>query len=99
MGDSVVSNSVFHRRLCHFRGRVQGIGFRYTVQNLAMQYNVHGYVKNLPDGRVELVIEGPDSEMQGLIDDVHRKMNPYIAAVEQAEAPATGEFVHFIVRH
>lgn len=85
--------------MCHFRGRVQGVGFRYTVKNLAMQYDVYGYVKNLPDGSVELVVEGPDSEMQGLIEDVHRKMNPYIAKIDQTEAPATGEFDYFHIRH
>jgi acylphosphatase len=85
--------------MCHFRGRVQGVGFRYTVKNLAMQYNVYGYVKNLPDGSVELVVEGPDSEMHALIEDVNRKMNPYIAKVDQIEAPATGEFDYFAIKH
>jgi acylphosphatase len=78
---------------------VQGVGFRYTVKNLAMQYDVHGYVKNMPDGSVELVVEGPDSEMQGLIEELNRKMNPYIAKVEQVEAPATGEFNYFAIKH
>jgi acylphosphatase len=85
--------------MCHFRGRVQGVGFRYTVKNLAMQYNVYGYVKNLPDGSVELVVEGPDSEMRSLIEDVHRRMNPYIADVDETETPATGEFDYFAIRH
>lgn len=99
MGKPSLGSSSAHRRLCRFRGRVQGIGFRYTVKNLAMQYDVLGYVKNLPDGSVELVMEGPDSEMQGLIEDVNRKMNPFIAAVDQAEVPATGEFDYFAIRH
>lgn len=99
MDQSTCGSSASHRRLCHFRGRVQGIGFRYTVKNLAIQYNVQGYVKNLPDGRVELVMEGPDSEMQALIDEVNRKMNPYIAAIDLAEVPATGEFAYFAIRH
>jgi acylphosphatase len=99
MGRSSVGSSASHRRLCHYKGRVQGIGFRYTVKNLAMQYDVYGYVKNLPDGTVELVLEGPDSEMQGLLDDVNRKMNGFIAAIELAEVPATGEFNYFAIRH
>ncbi|MDB5171893.1 MAG: Acylphosphatase, partial [Phycisphaerales bacterium] len=35
------------RRIYHFDGRVQGVGFRYTTQNIAIRYNVHGYVRNL----------------------------------------------------
>ena len=78
---------------------MQGVGFRYTVQNLAMQYNVLGYVRNLPDGRVELVMEGPDEEMEGLLVDVNRKMNCYIKGLNQMVADATGEFDQFAIRH
>jgi len=88
-----------HRRICHYSGRVQGVGFRYTVQNLAMCYNVGGYVRNLPDGRVELILEGPDEEMEQLLQDVDRKMGGYINAVIQKTDPATGEFHHFAIRH
>jgi acylphosphatase len=88
-----------HRRECRFSGRVQGVGFRYTVQNLAMQYNVLGYVRNLPDGRVEIVMEGPDDEMDGLLEDVNRKMNCYIKGLDQTIASATGEFEQFAIRH
>ena len=87
------------RQTCYFSGRVQGVGFRYTVQNLALQYNVHGYVRNMADGRVELVMEGPDGEMTSLVDDVNQKMNGYIKRVDKSTAPATGEFKQFYVRH
>jgi acylphosphatase len=88
-----------HRRHCHYSGRVQGVGFRYTVQNLAMQYNVGGYIKNLPDGRVELILEGPDEEMELLLNDVGRKMGGYIHNVDQKVHQATGEFHQFAIRH
>ena len=87
------------RQMCYFSGRVQGVGFRYTVQNLALQYNVRGYVKNLADGRVELVMEGPDGEMNHLVDDISQKMNGYIKSVDKSTAPATGEFKQFYVKH
>ena len=87
------------RQTCYFSGRVQGVGFRYTVQNLALQYNVHGYVRNMGDGRVELVMEGPDGEINSLVDDVNQKMNGYIKRVDKTTAPATGEFKRFYVKH
>jgi acylphosphatase len=88
-----------HRRQCLYSGRVQGVGFRYTVINLAMQYNVQGYVRNLPDGRVELLMEGPDEEMDSLVEEVNRKMSCYIKAIDQTVAGATGEFDQFAIRH
>ena len=87
------------RQTCYFSGRVQGVGFRYTVQNLALQYNVRGYVRNMADGRVELVMEGPESEMGGLINDINQKMNGYIKKVQTDTSPATGEFRQFYIRH
>jgi acylphosphatase len=87
------------RHTCYFSGRVQGVGFRYTVQNLALQYNVLGYVRNLADGRVELVMEGPDGEISGLVDDINQKMNGYIKKVDKTTAQATGEFNQFYIRH
>ena len=88
-----------HRRTCYFTGRVQGVGFRYTVKNVALQYKVHGFVKNLPDGRVELVMEGPDPDMDRLVDDVSQRMNGFIKKVDSVEDPATGEFQQFFIRH
>ena len=87
------------RRVYHFGGRVQGVGFRYTTQNIAMRYNVHGYVRNLNDGRVELVMEGDDREMDSVVDSLQQKMNGYIRQVEAQVIPATGEFDDFMIRH
>jgi acylphosphatase len=87
------------RQACYFSGRVQGVGFRYTVQNLALQYNVRGYVRNMADGRVELVMEGPEGEIDHLVDDISHKMNGYIKRVDKSTAPATGEFKQFCIKH
>ena len=88
-----------HRRTYHFSGRVQGVGFRYTVQNIALQYNVRGYVRNLTDGRVELVLEGPDHEMDSIAESVRQKMNCYISDMKSDSGPATGEFEQFCIKH
>ena len=87
------------RRIYHFDGRVQGVGFRYTTQNIAMRYNVHGYVRNLNDGRVELVLEGDGREMDQVVEVLRHKMNGYIRRVESHIIPATGEFESFAIRH
>ena len=48
----------------HYSGHVQGVGFRYTVKQLARGFDVAGRVTNLPDGRVELVAEGEKDELE-----------------------------------
>ena len=87
------------RRTVHFGGRVQGVGFRYTTRNIALGYDVQGYVRNLPDGRVELVMEGPEPQMDQVVCEIRRRMNGYIRSLESQVAPATGEFEHFSIRH
>ena len=48
----------------YYSGRVQGVGFRYTVKTVAMGFEVSGTVRNLPDGRVELAAEGAREELE-----------------------------------
>jgi acylphosphatase len=75
------------------------VGFRYTAQNVALQYNVSGYVRNLADGRVELVVEGPAEEMERFVEALGQRMNGYIQGTERKVGPATGEFRRFSIRH
>ena len=49
-------------------GRVQGVFFRDTCRRLAQESGVAGWVRNLPDGRVEAVFEGPDEEVRRLVE-------------------------------
>jgi len=87
------------RRTYHFSGHVQGVGFRYTAQNVALSHNVQGYVRNLPDGRVELVMEGDEQEMDDVFKSVRQKMSGYVHRIDSQAAPATGEFERFYIRH
>lgn len=80
-------------------GRVQGVNFRAATQRHAQSLNVHGYIRNLPDGRVEAVFEGDEASVQQAIDWCHS--GPPVADVDHVEvdwqAP-TGEFNGFSVR-
>ena len=57
-------------RQVFYEGRVQGVGFRFTVKSLARGFDVIGWVKNLEDGRVELQIKGEREEVEGLIEAI-----------------------------
>lgn len=86
------------RTIALFTGRVQGVGFRYTCRNIALQYNVGGYVRNLPDGRVELVIEGPHEQTDELVEAVRQRMGGFVKNVDLHTEAATGEFQQFGIR-
>jgi acylphosphatase len=53
-----------------YEGRVQGVGFRYTVKDLARGYDVCGWVKNLPDGSVELHAMGEEGELAAFLREI-----------------------------
>ena len=86
------------RRTSHFSGHVQGVGFRYTVRDLARAFDVRGYVRNLPDGRVELVAEGDQVEIARLMERIGEKMHGFIKNRSDFDSAATREFEDFSVR-
>jgi acylphosphatase len=53
-----------------YEGRVQGVGFRYTARRIASGYEVCGWVRNLPDGRVELQVSGPPDEVKAFLEEI-----------------------------
>lgn len=53
-----------------FEGRVQGVGFRYTAKDLAKGFEVCGWVRNLPDGSVEMQVMGEDREVMDFIHEL-----------------------------
>lgn len=80
------------RKTVHYTGHVQGVGFRYTTTTIAGKHNVAGYVQNLPDGRVRLVAEGQEKEVDTLLEDVQSAMSRYIDDRDIESGEATGEF-------
>ena len=87
------------QRLIHYSGMVQGVGFRYTAYHLARQYDVTGYVRNLEDGRVELLIEGAVGDIDSFLADLRRRMGSYIHKVTQQVSPHTGQYREFSIEH
>lgn len=82
-----------------YAGRVQGVGFRATTAQIAARHPVAGYVRNLPDGRVELVCQGERSAVDRFLADVRETMNWYIRSETVEPAPSGESFVRFEVRH
>ena len=80
-------------------GNVQGVGFRYFVQDIALKYDLKGWVKNLPDGRVEFIAEG----IKGLLNDFlkHVKRGPMVGFVSDMKIDwqeFTGDFSDFRIK-
>jgi acylphosphatase len=81
-----------------FSGRVQGVGFRYTTRSLAAGFQLTGFVRNQPDGRVQLVLEGDDDEMNRFLVALRREMGRYIFDQAESTRPASGKFEGFEIR-
>ena len=63
-----------------FSGTVQGIGFRYTAKTFARELKLNGWIKNLPDGRVEMMAEGPRERVDNLIYKLDKRYGEAIKA-------------------
>ncbi len=82
----------------HYTGHVQGVGFRYTTLQIAKEFEVAGYVRNLPDGRVEVEVEGARDEIAAFAQAVEERMHGYIRKVEQTVARRAPQFQGFTIR-
>jgi acylphosphatase len=80
----------------YYSGKVQGVGFRYTTRQTAMGYEVTGFVRNLPDGRVELVAEGLKEELEAFQAAIRESgLGGLISGEQCAWEEAKGEFRGF----
>ena len=80
----LAAKEVFHLT-AFFSGRVQGVGFRYHTLQVAKEFDVSGYVRNLSDGRVQLEAEGNESEVRAFCAEVQDKLSVFIRKTELAE--------------
>ncbi|MFP4105342.1 MAG: acylphosphatase [Phycisphaerae bacterium] len=87
------------QRIVKFKGNVQGVGFRYTSTRTAKQYEITGYVKNMPDGTVELVAEGEKKEIDAFLSDLKEQMSRHIRDTQQQTANPSGRYSSFGVAY
>jgi acylphosphatase len=80
-----------------YTGRVQGVGFRYTTRHLAQGYAVAGYVRNRPDGSVEMAAEGEPEEVRRFLDAVDAQMAGCIEDRKLHDEPPAG-YKGFVIR-
>jgi acylphosphatase len=72
-------------------GAVQGVGFRMFAERAARRHGVAGFARNLPDGRVEAVAEGPPEGVREFIADLRRgPSGAWVRAVQEQWEPAEG---------
>lgn len=77
------SDNRFVARRFLIGGVVQGVGYRYFTQRSAARHQVHGYVRNLPDGRVEVFAQGSEAAVNKFKDDL--AAGPRFAQVDEIE--------------
>lgn len=80
-------------------GRVQGVAYRYYARNIAEQLGIKGWIKNLINGDVELMVEGSQKTVKQMIEWC--KEGPRLAIVENIEVdwlPYSGKFNHFYIK-
>jgi len=92
-----MSDSVLHATV-HFTGHVVGVGFRYTALQVAKEYEVAGYVKNLLDGRVLLEAEGCEAEVDAFVAAVGERMHGYVRKADVAKQRRASLFQDFVIR-
>jgi acylphosphatase len=80
-------------RVCkrvNYSGRVQGVGFRYTAQHVAASFPIAGYVRNLPNGSVELVAEGAAEDVAAFLSRLADQMAGFIEKTVVAQEEPSG---------
>jgi acylphosphatase len=84
-----------------YTGTVQGVGFRFTVLRFARQYDtLTGYVRNNPDGSVELQVEGNRSDVESLLEDIVTGPHAaYIRNVQAQALPVGEQYTSFDIKY
>ena len=81
-----------------YSGSVQGVGFRFAAERLAVSVELTGWIKNLSDGRVEVVCEGEMEVLMSFLENLKDSFGPRIWQADVRYEEATGEFKDFDIR-
>jgi acylphosphatase len=84
-------------RMVYYTGNVQGVGFRDTAVRIARDYPVTGWVKNLADGRVQLLAEGPADALDDFLKAIREKWKDNIKDAKVEEQSVSGKYQKFTV--
>jgi acylphosphatase len=87
------------RKKIIYKGRVQGVGFRWNTGKAVECFDVTGYVKNLPNGSVELLLEGCSGEVSKAENSVEERMRGYWTEKESEELPGDHHWQKFKIHY
>lgn len=96
LNSKIIMNQQVH---VFFIGTVQGVGFRYTALMYAQQLDLAGWVRNLPDGSVEAMAEGPKDKLQQFVSKLDSHFDGYIREKKVNYREASGSFREFKITH
>jgi acylphosphatase len=82
-----------------FKGRVQGVGFRYTTHRAANRYGLTGYVKNLPNGTVEALLQGTSAGIQACLNDIEEYFAGYLRETNATDQPVNPQYHDFRITY
>ena len=81
-----------------YSGKVQGVGFRFTAESFAIEMGIDGWVKNLSDGRVQVVAEGPEDALKEFLKKIKQEFSHYIRDSAIQWQDASSEFNGFQIK-
>ena len=82
-----------------FVGQVQGVGFRFTALSAANRYRLTGFVRNLPDGSVEILIQGDSADADDCIRDIQDSFAGYIRETKIEDVPFSPRLKNFKITY
>ena len=94
-GDGKEPEKPMKATMVHYSGNVQGVGFRATAVMIARDYSVTGWVKNLADGRVQLLVEGEEEVVKKFLKAIRDHWKGQIDKEETEDQKLTGKFKKF----